>query len=272
MYLTIRLTLTVFVYIVLYLISKLTLQPEATILVYHSVSDNKSPYSISPERFKRQFKYLFDNYSIISLDEIVSFVKGEKNVPKKSVCITFDDGFESVYKVAYPLFKENKCPFTVFLTTGFCGGILPLPPYEKLLNWEQVKEMSENNVTIGVHTVNHLDLTNLDIKEVEKEILESKKEIERKTGKKVKYLAYPFDRWNWNIVNLVSKLDFEGAVNGVKGHPIKLGANRFILRRVNVESSDSFLMFKLKLTRADYWFESLKNGIKKTLDKVFAIP
>jgi peptidoglycan/xylan/chitin deacetylase (PgdA/CDA1 family) len=102
-----------------------------------------------------------------------------------------------------------------------------------MLTWDQVKEMSENGISFGAHTVSHPVLSRIPMEKAEKEIRESKKTIEEKVGKSVASFAYPFGKkaqYSPAMFDMLSELGFKCAVtceNGVND----LDTNLFELRR-----------------------------------------
>lgn len=250
------------VFLFFFEVCRVTLQREISVLMYHSIDSNKPYNGISPCEFKRQVEYLRKKYTIVSLNEIMDFVERKRNLPRKTVAITFDDGYEDNYSVAYPHLKLYGLPATIFVALNYSekhllsDGRCVLP---KMLNWNEIREMSQNNISIGAHTLTHRDLVNADLEEARNEILTSKEEIERQIGKKVDYFAYPFNRYNDELVKLVRTLGFRGVFGGTG--TIQQGANVFGLKRISVDSSDTFLMFKIKLTRATDWIAKVEKVV-----------
>ncbi len=123
------------------------------ILAYHNFTkDEGSSYSINIIEFEKQMNYLAThNYSVISLSELL---KGLKNgqLPPKPVVITIDDGFKSTFTLAYPLLKKYNFPATLFIYTNF------IEKNSNSLTWGEIKEMTENNLEIGSHTLSHCNL------------------------------------------------------------------------------------------------------------------
>lgn len=93
---------------------------ELTIISYHEIVDKsimKDPtYTVSPVNFEKQINWLKQNkYNFIDIDTFLKYRKTGINLPKKAVLITFDDGYQSVYKNAYPVLKKNNIPFVIAL-------------------------------------------------------------------------------------------------------------------------------------------------------------
>jgi peptidoglycan/xylan/chitin deacetylase (PgdA/CDA1 family) len=94
--------------------------PSTAVLLYHHVDPNDA---IKPEVFDWQMKYLQQHgYSVISLGELVQGMKGEWDLPRKSIVITFDDGFLNTWVYAYPILKKYRFKATLFMITGLAGN------------------------------------------------------------------------------------------------------------------------------------------------------
>jgi peptidoglycan/xylan/chitin deacetylase (PgdA/CDA1 family) len=113
------------------------------------------------------------------------------------------------------------------------GGETSCPGFEKL-TWNQVREMADNGITIGAHTVHHPILTCLPITQAAREIEESSVAIERQLGRRVEMFAYPngnrkdFDN---RVKRLVLDQGFLGAVSTIQSTNTRL-TDRFELRRI----------------------------------------
>ena len=99
------------------------------------------------------------------------------------------------------------------------------------LSWDEVREMSEDGISFGAHTVNHPVLTNLPLEGARWEIMQSKKDIEEKLGKEVTAFAYPFGPFNAEIAALVEESGFASAVT-TELQLVNRKANPFALPRI----------------------------------------
>src|SRR5690606_39010930 len=131
----------------------------AVILQYHHVSDDMpASTSTSPALFKQHLQYLADNDFVVkSLPDVITALKAGKDLPDKTVAITFDDSYRSVYDVAFPLLQEYQFPFTVFINTALVGS----NPRD-FMGWEEIKAMSDAGVVIANHTHTHPHLVRLE--------------------------------------------------------------------------------------------------------------
>ena len=215
------------------------------ILTYHNFTkDEGSSYSINIIEFEKQMNYLAThNYSVISLSELL---KGLKNgqLPPKPVVITIDDGFKSTFTLAYPVLKKYNFPATLFIYTDF------IERNSNSLTWGEIKEMTENNLEIGSHTLSHCNLLQYKENEnyenylarIKKEIFLSKEILESKIGGKVKFFAYPYGVYSPTIINLVIQADYEGILNANIMNNT-LNADPFSLNRQIIFGNNSFNSF-----------------------------
>ena len=83
---------------------------------------------------------------------------------------------------------------------------------ELMLSWEEIAEMSEAGVDFGAHTVSHPVLTNMPPEEAESEIKQSKDDVERRTGVRADFFAYPHGAYSAPVAKIVERIGFRGAV------------------------------------------------------------
>jgi peptidoglycan/xylan/chitin deacetylase (PgdA/CDA1 family) len=76
--------------------------------------------NVTAEDFDMHMRYLKKYFSILDLNEAVSCIKSGE-IPRNSVVVTFDDGYENFYKVAFPILKQHNIKATVFLVTNLVG-------------------------------------------------------------------------------------------------------------------------------------------------------
>jgi peptidoglycan/xylan/chitin deacetylase (PgdA/CDA1 family) len=171
------------------------------ILTYHSLDSSGSVISMLPEKFRRQMQNLSDaSFHVLKLQDLVSRIRENRELPAKSVAITFDDGFRSVYDVALPVLKDHGYPATVFLVTSFCGkdnrwnGQPDSIPSFDLLTWNQISKMREEQIEFGVHTSSHPDLTKLSGSQISEEIVGARQILEGHTGERELPFAYPYGK------------------------------------------------------------------------------
>ena len=185
------------------------------LLQYHHISTETPPStSTSPEDFRRHLEYLRDNdFNVMPLDEMLQSLKSRQPIPDKSVAITFDDGYISIYSEAFPVLQSFGFPFTLFISTQ------PIDDNQNgFMNWDQVREMSEAGVLIANHMVNHFYMLDREPGETDsvwlerqrQELLAAEERIRINTGQSLKYLAYPFGEFDTTIKAMLAEEGFIG--------------------------------------------------------------
>ena len=121
--------------------------------MYHALGEQATVVSVPQATFAWQMQWLHDNgIQGISVGSLVRRLQERQPLPERCVGITFDDGFESVYRVAFPILRRYGFSATVFLVTDYCEGLNDWPAqpvgieYMPLLTWAQVKEMDEYGI------------------------------------------------------------------------------------------------------------------------------
>jgi peptidoglycan/xylan/chitin deacetylase (PgdA/CDA1 family) len=187
----------------------------AVVLLYHHVDDTTPALtSISPQKFIQQLDYLTANdFQVWPLDKIIRYLKSAKPIPDKTVAITFDDSYQSVYHTAFPLLRQRHWPFTVFVSTDDVDH-----GYNLQSSWQQLREMAKHGATIANHSSGHLHLLKKLAGESEAEWLQRiKQDIENaeqriieQIGSSKKLFAYPYGEYNQALTELVSSMGYTG--------------------------------------------------------------
>src|SRR5437773_5499816 len=132
---------------------------QTIIFCYHRLVD-KVRYpgtEITPAAFEGQMKELKDRgITVISMQDLLAWKRGEKNIPPRCAVISFDDGWKSQYEVAWPIMKKFGYTFTMFIyTEGVAGASLG---GGQAITWEMLADMRDNGIDIEAHSATHQDL------------------------------------------------------------------------------------------------------------------
>jgi len=221
----------------------------ATVLCYHIVESPQDPrMEISREAFREQMRYLaMTGYNVIPLRDLYDFVSEKRtSLPKNAVVVTIDDGWRSTYTEVYPEMKRYGFPFTVFIYPQIIGQTA------RALSWKQIKEMSDNGVDFQSHSMSHPYLTHRRHMELdqrayngwlERELIDSKRMIERVTGKPVDFLAYPFGDYDHILIDSVGRAGYDAALTCEAGK-VRKGSNPLRMHRMVVEKKMDFVTFR----------------------------
>ncbi len=173
------------------------------VLLYHAVEDDGSLIAVSTKQFAWQMRWLHEHgCQVVPLGRLVAALRSHQPLPPRTVVLTFDDGFASVYARAFPILVQYSFSATVFLVTGFCGQRNDWPaqppgvPRLPLLSWAQVAEMDRHGIEFGSHTQSHPRLDRLPAAAVESEVAGSRAVIEERLGHAVDLFAYPYGRYD----------------------------------------------------------------------------
>ena len=174
-------------------------------LMYHRFDENKYPSTnIKSEIFLQHIKEI--NSQKIQFINFIKFKNIIKNnIDKKYLLLTIDDAFESFYLNAWPILKNKKIPFVLFVSTREIGNF-------GYMNWKQIKELSDNSlVTIGNHSHSHEYLVDWTDNEIKNDLEKSIKIFIKNLGYSPKVFSYPFGEYSNSYKNIVSDLGFEFA-------------------------------------------------------------
>lgn len=126
---------------------------KVAVLGYHNFSNTRpvSDMLMRTSEFCQQMQYIQDaGLTVISMQDFLDWLLGNRCLPERCVLITIDDGWRSVYSDAYPVLKAYGYPFTLFLYTDYLSG------RGQSMTPEMIREMMANGATIGCHSATHL--------------------------------------------------------------------------------------------------------------------
>lgn len=209
----------------------------AIILQYHRFGESKYPSTdISIQLFTKQIDYLVkNNYTVWKLSKIVRYLLKNRKIPDKTISLTMDDAYKSVYTQAYPLLKKYHLPFTVFVNSE------PVINKSKMyMSWDEMREMGKNGAEFANHSYSHQYLVRRYRDKpkqyamfVKKELQKCEIKIEKELGKAVstqpKMLAYPFGEYDLSLIKLVKNLGYIGVAQN--SAPISNKSNFMALTR-----------------------------------------
>ncbi len=204
----------------------------APILIYH----------YPPPNFETQLLALIHKgYTTIDPAQLAAAINSGASLPPKPVIITFDDGFANQMS-AFDLLSKYHMKATFYIInggaqSGWCIGAgrhfdQPQACGDAYLSWDQIRQLDHSGlITIGVHTLDHLDLARQPADIQRSEIFDSKASIEQELGHSVNTFAYPYGSFSGTTVALVRAAGFSSAVSTLPG-TAHSGLTLFTLHRV----------------------------------------
>jgi peptidoglycan/xylan/chitin deacetylase (PgdA/CDA1 family) len=167
------------------------------ILVYHDLAAQpKGRMIMGVKGFEEQMRYLkAQGYRVVTLKEFVEFVSLQRQLPKKSVLLTFDDGYRSFLQYAYPVLKELGFSATLFIYTDYVGA------GGNAITWADLKKLSDEGFHVQAHSKSHGDMVRANgegaaeyDKRLETELLQPKALFQKNLGYAPDIIAYPYGR------------------------------------------------------------------------------
>ncbi|MEO8152569.1 MAG: polysaccharide deacetylase family protein [Rhizobacter sp.] len=219
------------------------------ILCYHRVGNSTNRMTVSTAAFTEQLDWLDNNgYRVLRLQDVAAFLDGKQALPARSVVLTFDDGYESYYRYAYPLLRKHGFAATVFLYTDFVGA-------GDALTWPQMQEMAASGlIDIQAHSKTHVNLISRFRDEsepayrqrLETEARVPREQIERRLKVPVVDFAYPYGDANDAVLEVLARNDYRlGLTVNPGGTPFH--AQPLMLRRTMIYGNHDIEAFKARL-------------------------
>lgn len=234
------------------------------ILLFHSIDDAGSPISYPVRRFEHCISRLCERgFHTLTLAEVVDCLAQGKPFQNKSLVITFDDGYQTVYTQAFPVLQRHGMSATVFLTVGKRVAVpsfdrLPSLEGQAMLAWSEIREMKQGGIEFGAHTLTHPDLTQLRADQVESEVCDSKSIIEGALGTKVSHFAYPHGRFNPSTY-AIAKQHFVSACSGKIGL-VTSHSDLYSLRRIDAHYDlNTDWLLNIMVSRLFPWYVRLRS-------------
>ena len=221
-------------------------------LMYHSVIAGDGvpswPWAVSMRRFCDQLDFLVsEGYATPTMRELVA-TPGNRWTGRTAV-ITFDDGYVDNLAACEEL-KKRGMRASWFIVSGAVGRVPDWPaegrPPGRLLNAAELRDMQENHMEIGSHTVNHLRLPEIDDTHLMRELTDSKAALEDMLGSPVDGFAYPYGAWDLRCAEAVQQARYTAACTTRTGWALR-DQMPYQLRRLTVFNTDTTSSFARKL-------------------------
>ena len=232
----------------------------APILAYHQITPEAPPanlsYAVSVSQFERQMRFLHEHgYACLSLAELMRHSDNGQPRPRRSVALTFDDGYGSFFTHAYPVLRCYGLTATVFVVTNEIHRQSDLKRgVDRLyLTWEQIEALQQGGISFGSHTCTHSRLPDLSREEIQHELAASKECLEVRLGQEIQWLAYPYADSTSEIRKMAEETGYEAAFGGSRGR-----SGRYNIRRHFCLRDATLVTFVLGLSRCHHNFEYLR--------------
>ena len=194
----------------------------AVILMYHRFGESDYPSTnIRLEQFDAHLELLASgDYNVMALADIINRLQSGQSLPDRTVAITIDDAYLSVYTEALPRLQAYGFTATVFVATQ------PVDRNHRgYMSWDQLREMQADEFGIGSQTRTHPHMHMISPEKVEEELQISNDRFISELGIRPNLFAYPYGEYNLKVIEAVKKAGFiaafgqnSGIMNGYDGY------------------------------------------------------
>jgi peptidoglycan/xylan/chitin deacetylase (PgdA/CDA1 family) len=216
------------------------------ILMYHGFTEDPSElYSavVSIDMFEQQMSYLKDNdYTVLTVSELARLLSSGQALPPNAVVLTFDDGYEGFYDLAYPVLQKNQLPGTAYLyVDGMVNGGI---------TWDEARQLTGDGLLeVGSHGISHHMLPLMMPEEIITELIESRLRLESELDVSVETFCYPIGALTPAIARKVEAAGYAAAVGTTYQRGEFAIDDRYVLQRVMVTpAADYPLMFRFMVS------------------------
>ncbi len=174
-------------------------------IMYHRFEENKYPSTnIKMVDFINHLQIIKENgIKFVNPSNFEDELNNYKN--QRKVLVTIDDGYQSFYNNAWPILKESKIPFILFISTREVGK-------KGYMSWEDIREISKYNfVEIGNHSHTHDYLIDFKDEEIKNDLEQSINIFKKEMGKNSKFFSYPFGEYSISLKKIVVDAGFKYA-------------------------------------------------------------
>ncbi|MBE3598761.1 MAG: polysaccharide deacetylase family protein [Limnochordaceae bacterium] len=230
----------------------------ALILMYHRVAPasagGATGLRVEPRMLDAQIRYLQRHgYHLVPLGRLVRQLCGEEPLVPRTVAITFDDGYEELFRYAWPILRARHAPATIFVVAGLSANRWERArgyPRKPLLGDRELQRMVASGlVEVGSHTLTHPHLARIRPDQAWYEIHRSRELLETRIGRPVRLFSYPYGELDPTLRAMVEQAGYVAAVSTIQGIESKPVRDCFTLHRIRVLGSYRLADFALALSR-----------------------
>jgi len=180
----------------------------AVVFMYHKFDTPKYPSTnIKIEQFESHLlEFSLPKYNILPINFIVDTIINDGDLPNNTIGISIDDADKSFFSIAWPKFKEKGFPVTLFVNTSTI-----VTNNKNYLNWDQIRQLKKEGVTIGAHSHLHNHMPEMSVTEIIEEIKISNNIFLKEVGEIPSLFAYPYGETDERIMDILKKYKYKVA-------------------------------------------------------------
>lgn len=245
----------------------------AVVLYYHRVG-GRDVWTKPNEEFRNELAYLKSKYECISFRQLCERLNNDKPLRRRSVVITFDDGYRDNFIEAVPALKEAEMTATFFVATGFIEKQREFPHDLRALErgdikalnfpkltWDDLRSMETNGFEIGSHTINHTNMGSADKETIKREVEDSLVILNCELGEKPRAFSFPWGKpqdMSEYAIEIAKGANYYSAVSAYGGANTRK-TKLFNIRRMDVGNGElSRLAVRARVAGFDPDFYRLK--------------
>ncbi len=205
-------------------------EPGVSVFMYHRFGENKYPSTnVSEEQFLSHIDYVISNeIKIFELEEIIRILEENEKFENKAIAFSVDDAYSSFYQIAWPVFRDNNIPVTLFISTDIIDR-----QTKGYMTWDEIKIFIDEGGSVGQHTSTHLNMPLNNNDDIKEDILDSHKSWIKNIGFIPELFAYPYGETSNEVINVLKKFDISHAFGQHSG-VISSFDNRYYLPRFSL--------------------------------------
>jgi peptidoglycan/xylan/chitin deacetylase (PgdA/CDA1 family) len=222
------------------------------VLMYHKISTHISDcLTVTCEQLEHQLKYLKEqDYQFITSQQLIDFYLHRKALPPSPILLTFDDGYQNVRDLAYPILKKYEAKATLFLPTAFLGATNRWDHgNDPIMDVDQLKNLDSTIFELALHSHEHLNYKKLTLQQIENDLRNNIDFFERNELNYTAAFAYPYGGCPPNVDSIFEQFGILMAFRiGNKINPFIIN-DLYAVKRIDIRGTDPFDDFKLKVKK-----------------------
>ena len=202
----------------------------ASVFMYHRIGESAYPSTnVTIEQFDQHINYISTNdFNIIPLSKVLNGIQSSQEFIKNTISFSVDDAYESFYLNAWPKFKKNNIPVTLFISTEIIDN-----KTNGYMTWDQIRSFIDEGGNVGQHSSSHMHMP-LNSKELVKtDILNSHKSFLKELGFIPELFAYPYGETSIEVISILKEFNISHAFGQHSG-VISIYDNKYYLPRFSL--------------------------------------
>lgn len=165
------------------------------VLMYHKVSaESVDRLTVTASQLERQLRWLQQQeFQFVTTTEVIEAIEGKREIPKRSVLVTFDDAYDNTLQIAQPVLDRCRVSAIVFVPTAFVGKSSAWDENAApLMSASELEQLHSAGWELGWHSHQHRNYGESTADEIERDLKENREAFQYMGLKPVPAFAYPY--------------------------------------------------------------------------------